>query len=360
MNADGDLPTRAFSAAGSRLPVALPPREARVAALRALLGTPDLSVRHLALGIRATTHRQFERHVLPLVRAHWPNVIGQLFFSKLRIGACDLYASAPYTALFCAPRRPLVVRAVTGAGNLLPLPAPALALLGRGAMELIGRFALASEHRRIILISAFIVVVDHVFDQCMTEAPRTRARVLEAVIDGREAPSTPALALTRALAAAMSEGLTAADRAAFEAAMARVKTWIQAEVRALEGEPDPRGFGHRLAGIEGTIDGLLFPVVRYAGEGARAWMYDVSMFVQMADDWLDYEEDVQSARPTPIVSGDWAFADLEAAWERSIGGIEALVRAGGLDSPRYIRFVREAYVLMMHDVVEAMVERPGQ
>lgn len=355
-----DLPTRALFTAPARLPAALPPREARVAALRALLGTPDPSVRHLALGIRATTHRQFERHVVPLVRTHWPSVLRQLFFSKLRIGACDLYASAPYTALFCAPQRPLVVRAVTGAGNLLPLPAPALALLGRGAMELIGRFALAGEHRRIILISAFIVVVDHVFDHCMAEAPSRRARVLEAVIDGRETPRTPELALTRALAAAMSEGLTAADRAAFEAAMARVKEWIRAEVRALEGEPDPLGFGHRLAGIEGTIDGLLFPVVRYAGEGARAWMYDVSMFVQVADDWLDCEDDVQSGRPTPVVTGDWAFVDLEAAWQRSVAGIEALVRAGGLDSPRYVRFIREAYVLMMHDVMQAMIERPGQ
>lgn len=338
----------------------LPPRGERVVALRALMGTPDRSVRHLALGIRATAHRHFDRHVVPLVRAHWPALTGTPFHEKLRIGACDLYASGPYTALFCGPRRPLLVRAVTDTGNLLPLPLPVLALLGRGAMELLGRFAYAREHRRIILISAFIVVVDHVFDHSMSEPAAERGERLEAIIDGRAPATTPELALTRAIAVAMAERLGKDERAAFEAAMVRVKEWIRAEVRAMRGEPDPRGLGHRLAGVEGTIDGLLFPVVRYAGEGARAWMYDVSLFVQVMDDWLDFEMDAASARSTPVVTGEWTFADLERTWHASVAGIEALVRAAGLGSPRYVRFVREAYVLMMHEVMEAMARRPDE
>jgi hypothetical protein len=334
------------------------PRGARVDALRALMGTPDRRVRHLALGIRATAHRHFDLHVRPLVRAHWPEVEGTAFYDKLRIGACDLYASGPYTALFCAPERPLLVRAVTDAGNRLPLPLPALALLGRGAMELMGRFAYADPHRRIALVSAFIVVVDHALDHCMPDAPALRGPRLEAIIDGRAAPDSPVLSLVRALSVAMGDGLDGADRAAFEAAMGRVALWIRAEVSAMLGEPDPRGLGHRLAGVEGTIDGLLFPVVRYAGEGARAWMYDVSMFVQLMDDWIDVEADARSDRPTPMVTGEWTFADVEASWRRTVTGIEALVRAAGLTSPRYVRFAREAYVLMMYDVMEAMAERP--
>lgn len=344
--------------AASRPPLALPPRDARIAAVRALMGTPDPAVRHLALGIRAAAHRHFDAHVVPLVRAHWPALAGQPFGEKLRIGACDLYASAPYTALLCAPRRPLLVRVVTGAGNHLPLPFPALALLGRGAMELFGRFAYPREQRRIVLISAFIVVVDHAFDHCMDDPPEARGRRLEAVIDGRAPAEAPELALTRALAVAMADRLGADERAAFEAAMGRVKAWIRAEVRALSGEPDPRGLGHRLAGVEGTIDGLLFPVVRYAGEGARAWMYDVSLFVQIMDDWLDVEMDTRDGRATPVVTGAWTFADVEATWQKTLTGVEALVRAAGLGSPRYARFVREAYVLMMHEVMEAMARRP--
>jgi hypothetical protein len=343
-----------------RRAVALPPRPERVRALRRLMGTPDPSVRHLALGIRSIARRHFNRHVVPLVHATWPALPRQRFYEKLRIGACDLYASAPYTALLCAPRRPLLVRAVTDAGNRLPIPPAALALLGRGAMELLGRLAYPREHRQIVLVSAFIVVVDHVFDHCMEEPALERGQRLEAVIDGRAPATGPELGLTRALAVAMAEDLGDDERAAFEAAMDRVKAWIRAEVRAMRGEPDPTGLGHRVAGVEGTIDGILFPVVRYAGEGARAWMYDVSMYVQIMDDWLDYEVDALSQRTTPVVTGHWTFADLEAAWQGTLTGIVGLLRASGLDSPRYVRFVREAYVLMMHEVMEAMAERPGE
>ena len=337
---------------------ALPPRAARVQAVRGLLGTPDRSVRHLALGIRAVAHRHFDRHVAPLVRAHWPALRGLPFHDKLRIGACDLYASAPYTALLCAPRRPPLVRVVTGAGNLLPLPFPALALLGRGAMVLLGRLAYAGQHRRIILVASFIVVVDHVFDHVMLDPPAARGRRLEAVIDGRAPAEGPELSLVRALAVAMAEGLEDDERAAFEAAMERVKGWIRAEVRALRDEPDPRGLGHRLAGVEGTIDGLLFPVARWAGEGARAWMYDVSLFVQIVDDWLDAEADLASGRSTPVIAGAWGIEEVEAAWQRTLEGLGALLRDAGLGSPRYVRFVRAAYALMMTEVLEAMIARP--
>jgi hypothetical protein len=242
----------------------------------------------------------------------------------------------------------------------VPLPFPALALLGRGAMELMGRFAYQDQHRRIVLIAAFIVVVDHVLDHCMEDPPELRGPRLEAVIAGRAPADTPELALTRALAVAMAVGLDAEDRAAFDAAMRRVTEWIRAEVRAMRGDADPQGLGHRLAGVEGTIDGLLFPVARFAGEGARAWMYDVSMFVQIMDDWIDYEMDAVSNRTTPVVTGDWTLADVDAAWRRTVEGIEDLVRAAGLTSPRYVRFVREAYVLMMYEVMEAMARRPGE
>lgn len=344
-------------------PAPLPPRSERVRSLRRLLGEPDPAVRQLALGIRATAHHHFDRHVLPLVATHWPALSEATpargsFMQKLRIGACDLYASAPYTALLCAPRRPALIRAVTTGGNWIPLPAAVLALCGRGAVELLGRVAYADVHRRIALVAAFIVVVDHVLDHVMDDAPAARGERLLGVIDGRIPADGPELSLVRALRESMGEGLDAGERKTFEAAMARVREWIRAEVRAMLGAPDPRGLGHRLAGVEGTIDGLLFPVARFGAEAARAWMLDVSMFVQLMDDWLDYEQDKASNRPTPVTTGDWTFADVEAGWRSTASGIEALVRTAGLSSPHYVRFVREAYVLMIADVFEAMAARP--
>jgi hypothetical protein len=337
---------------------ALPPRPARIASVRALMGTGDPSVRHVAAGIRAITRRSFDRHVVPLIDAHWPALRRLPVYEKLRIGACDLYASAPYTVLFCSPRRPPLVRAVTGLGSVLPLPDGALALLGRGAMEVIGRFTMTPQHRRIVLIASFIIIVDHVLDHCMTEPPAERGRRLEAVIRGLEAPTTPELALTRALAVAFAADLEGDERRAVEAATLRVYEWIHAEVRAMRGEPDPLGMGHHLAGIEGGIDGLLAPLVRYATEEIRRWMYDVSRFMQVMDDYLDYEIDLASNRATPVVRGEWTFADVEATWRRTLGGLDALVHAAGIGSRRVARFVREAYVLMMVEVMEAMARRP--
>ncbi|MBN1773639.1 MAG: hypothetical protein JXB32_20415 [Deltaproteobacteria bacterium] len=337
---------------------ALPPRPARVAAVRALLGPVDPSVRPLALGIRGITHRNFDRHVLPLVDRHWPALRGLPFLYKLRVGACDLYASAPYTALFCAPRQPLPVRVVTTVGDRLPLPAPVLALLGRAALEVLGRLAFPEQHRRIVRIASFIAVVDHVLDHCLDGTPDERGALLEAVIDGLRPPRSPELALVRALVVAMGERLEPGERAAFAAAMGRLHDWIRAEVRAMKGEPDPEGLGHRRAGVEGGIDGLLFPVVRWAGEGARRWMYDVSMFMQILDDWFDAELDAAVDRSTPVLEGRWTFADIERGWRRTVENLEALVRAAGTGSPRYVRFVREVYALMLGEVIEAMARRP--
>jgi hypothetical protein len=283
---------------------------------------------------------------------------GEAFYEKLRIGACDLYASAPYTVLFCSPRRPPIVRAVTTAGTLLPLPFGVLALLGRGAMWAVGRFAMQGQHRRIVQIASFIVIADHVLDHCMTEPPAERGHRLEAVIRGHAAPSSPELALTRAIAVAMAEGSADDERGAFEAAMQRVFDWIHAEVRAMLGEPDPLGLGHHLAGIEGGIDGLLSPLVKYASDEIRRWMYDVSMFMQIMDDYLDFEIDVASNRSTPVVMGAWNFTHVESTWRKTLEGIESLVRSAGIAAPRFGRFVREAYVLMMLEVMEAMAQRP--
>lgn len=335
-----------------------PPRAERVDAVRALLGEADPASRALAVGIRRVARRQFQRAVEPLVDVAWPAVRRAPFYDKLRIGACDLYASAPYTALFCSANPPAMVRLATAVGGRLPLSLSALARLGGGAVTAFGRFGPQAPQRRIALIAAFIVCVDHALDHGMSDPPARRGERLEAVLAGRSPADSEVLALSRALAVEMGAGLRGEERASFERAMARVREWIRAEVRAMCGEVDPRGLGHRLAGVEGTIDGLLFPVERYAGEETRRWMYDVSLFVQVLDDWFDWEADAKDQRPTPVTEGRWRFDDLSAAWRGSVEGLEALVRASGPRSDRYVELVREAYVGMMRDVMEAMAERP--
>ena len=329
-------------------------RGERIEQLRALIGEVDPSVAQLTVGIREVTSRHYDRFVMPLILQHWPAMLHDPFAVKMRLAACDLYASAPYTVLFCAPKRPASVALITGLANRMALPNWVLGLAARAALNVLGRVALADQHRRIILIAAFIAMVDHAFDHCMQDPPEERGRKLHALLDGDWEPDTPELRLTRALQIEMERGLTPRERVPFEQAVERLKDWVDSEVAGMTGVSDATGLGHRLAGIQGTIDGLLFPVHYYAGEGARPWMYEVSLFVQMIDDYIDIETDLEDGRVTPVITGYWNYTEICRTWHDTVRGIEALTRAGGHTAPHYVRFVREAYVLMLAEVLEGM------
>lgn len=329
-------------------------RQERIDRLRALMGQADPSVSQLAVGIREVTNRHYAAHVMPLIREHWPAMLRDPFAEKMRIAVCDLYAAAPYTVLFCAPKKPLSVALITTFANRFALPNLALGLSARAALNALSRVALADQHRRIVLIAAFIAVVDHAFDHCMDDPPAERGRKLHALLDGAWAPDTPVLRLTRAIQVEMSRDLAPREREPYAQAVVRLKDWVDSEVAGMTGVEDATGLGHRLAGVEGTIDGLLFPVHHYAGEGARPWMYEVSLFVQMMDDYIDIGTDLEDGRMTPVISGQWTFDDISRTWRNTVEGIEALTRAGGHDAPHYVRFIREAYVMMLVEILEKM------
>lgn len=310
-----------------------------------------------AEAVRSLVSREYDAHVLPLIEQHWPASLQEPVGRKLRFLACHLYASAPYTVLFCSPRRPWVLDAVIRTSQWIGLTEVRIAQAARMGLSALGRVALRDEHRRIILISAFIATIDHAFDHCLeADDPVVRGDKIRGLLEGTWTPDIPSLRLVRALQLAMAEHLTAENRPVFEAALCRVIEWSEAEVKGLSGVEDPHGLCHRLAGIEGTIDGLIFPVHHFAGEPSRQWMYDVSLFVQMMDDWIDYEKDRQDTRQTPVINGAWSYVDIEEKWRETVRGIESLASASGLESEAYRRFVRHCYVYMMRDVMEAMAK----
>ena len=97
----------------------------------------------------------------------------------------------------------------------------------------------------------------------------------------------------------------------------------------MTGVSDATGLGHRLAGIQGTIDGLLFPVHHYAGEGPVRRCTRSRFSCRMIDDYLDIETDLEDGRLTPVITGQWKYADICRTWHETVRGIEALTRAGG-------------------------------
>lgn len=337
---------------------AWPPREERVARMRALVGDADPSVRPLTMGLRTLTHRSYDRWVMPLIRAHWPSLDSDPFGLKLRLAACNLYGSAPYTVLLYAPHRPLFFQIVSRVGNALPLPPRGLARLGQLAIGMLDRLpGYDPMHRRIILVASFIATIDHCFDHFMTEPPVQRGRLINQLIDGHWQPDSPPLRLARALRDGMCRDLAVHERQPYAHAIRTLHAWVDSEVASLQGAEDPTGLSHRLAGIEGTIDGLLVAVKHYTDDDARAWMIDVSLFVQMLDDWIDLEGDLETGLRTPVALGHWTYDDIAAAWWRTVHGLVDLVRSAGLTSPGYVGLLREAYILMLREVVEGMADR---
>lgn len=327
----------------------------RIHLLQELIGTPHSHAALFPAAIRGHTHSLWQRHVAPLFQDEWPDGIADM--AKLRFLSCNLYASAPYTILACSHKAPTWMRAIIRGADLLRLKSDGLHKTAALSLRLFAQTFSQMEHRRIILIATFIATIDHAFDHYMHHLPpQERERRIKGLLAGTWTPDHGSLRLTRALQLAMSEGIGPEDWPVFQSALDRVVEWCESEVAGMTGVEDPTGLDHRLAGVEGTIDGLIFPVLTYAGERARQWMYDVSLFTQMMDDWIDYDQDLLDLRRTPVISGRWNLHEISRQWHTTLDGITELAKRAGMGSPRYQAFIRQVYSYMMHDVMRAMID----
>jgi hypothetical protein len=334
----------------------------RIAQLKEILGHGDPALAAFPEAIRRVVFAKHDAHVRPLYEAHWPEALQGPTHKKLRFLSCNLYATAPYTVLFSSPTPPVFVRLARGGGVLLGLSEPAMAKLCGAMMRPLAALLPEALHRRIVQIAAFIAALDHVMDKCTVDiAPKDRGARMRAALAGTWSPTdgetehAGAFRFLHALAEAMGAEIDdEEDREVYARAFARIEEFIDSEVKAMTGVPDPTGLEHRMAGVLGTIDGLIFPVHRYAGEQARRWMYDVSLFVQVMDDYIDLDKDKLDLRSTPCITGAWTIETVRSTWQKTLDGIVALAQASGVDDPRYLAFVRDTYRMMTIEVMEAM------
>jgi hypothetical protein len=340
------------------------PTEAeRVAQLRALLGPSDARLQPFPDAIRAIVNSKHDRYVTPLFRRYWPEALSGPTQKKLRFLSCALYATAPYTVLFSSPTPPRAVGGMRRVGTVLALEPPAMARLSAHAVRWASRFLDERIEKRIVQIAAFIATIDHVMDKCMDDiAPVERAQRMRAALAGTWTPAAHvphrgAFLFLHALKEEMGAGIDdEADGIAYARALVRIDEFIDSEVKAMTGVPDPSGLSWRMAGVLGTIDGLIFPVRRFAGEVARQWMYDVSLFVQVMDDYIDLDKDRLDVRETPCITGVWTFETVKSSWQKTVDGIVALAQASGVENESYLAFVRDTYRMMTIEVMEAMVK----
>jgi hypothetical protein len=330
----------------------------RVRELRALLGGPDPALQVFPDAIRSLVFARHDHYVKPLFEKHWPEALTGSTNKKLRFLSCNLYATAPYTVLFSSPRPPFVIRTMRAWGSGLGFGPPAMARWGARAVTLAARFLDETVQKRIVQIASFIATIDHVMDKELTgHAPADRAKLMHAALYGpiAEVPTSGPLAYLRALKDEMGAGIAdAQDQQVYAKALARIDEFLECEVKAMTGVPDPSGASWRMGGVWGTIDGLIFPVHRHAGETARQWMYDVSLFVQVMDDWIDLDKDKLDVRETPCITGVWTYDTVKATWQKTLDGIVALAKESGVHNESYLAFVRETYRMMTAEVMEAM------
>jgi hypothetical protein len=347
------------SAPAAALPVPSPAE--RTAALRTLLGAPDERLQVFPDAVRGVVNAKFDRYVTPLFAEHWPEALTGSTQKKLRFLSCQLYATAPYTVLFSSLRPPWAVRAARVIGSRVRLDPPGMARLAARTVRVVSATLNEQIERRIVQTATFIATIDHVLDKCMDGIePRERGHRMRGALDGTwvpgaDVPHRGAFVFLRVLKEAMGAGVNDADGRRYLArAMERVDEYLESEVNAMSGVHDPSGLSWRMAGVLGTIDGLIFPVHAFAGPIAHQWMVDVSLFVQVMDDWIDLDKDLLDVRETPCITGAWTFETVRESWTRTLDGIVALARASGVHDDSYLTFVRETYRAMTIEVMEAM------
>lgn len=336
----------------------------RVDVVRQTMGRPDPQLRAFPAGVRHVVFSKHARYVQPLIEKHWPGSLQERAGIKLRFLTCNLYATATYTVLFSAQHPPWPVAVSRKVGTGLGLSPSALSSLSGAAVRLISALLPEATERRILQIAAFIATIDHVYDHCLDGVdPMERGRRMHGLLDGSwapemeggEVPHAGAFRLVRALHEEMSADIhDVDDRREFDRVIKSLRDYVDAEVKAMTKVVDPSGNSWRMPGVVGTIDGLIFPVWRFAGEKARQWMYDVSLFVQVLDDFLDAEKDALDIRGTPILTGQWDASTLASAWKKTLDGLTELARDSGGDEPTWLYFVIESYRLMALETAEAM------
>lgn len=330
--------------------------EARADAIRALIGAPNPHYAGLPMALRKETRRYWRRYVEPLISAHWPEVRATPFYKKFQIGAQNVYAPAPYTVVVVSTRRPLVLRVFNRLCSSLRLPRGFISFGMKLMLPVFAWLLLRRENPRIVRMAAFIALVDEAFDNHMNDIPPAeRGALLRKVLRGDAPPPNKPFALVRALRVALEEGASDEEKQELERAMEGCVAWGEAEVRNMLGEPDPEGLCHRKVGILTGIDGLAWTVRRHVGPREHRWMYDVSEFIQMLDDWVDLEKDAREGLTTPAHTGVWTLTSVRAAFAHTSDTVAAIVRDNGERYEPYVELARESYRYQVADLLGLML-----
>jgi hypothetical protein len=144
------------------------------------------------------------------------------------------------------------------------------------------------------------------------------------------------------------------------------RAYCLAEALAVDHAPDPKGMGHRWAGIDSAIKGMWYVVGPCMGLGGnlsrfertewnreQQWMADTSLLMQMIDDWVDQYED-SGARVTPVIVGDWNTASVDQLYRKTVRDLAAMLTENRIRNCVLQDLFLDLYNDYLHLALEAM------
>jgi hypothetical protein len=331
----------------------------RAAAIDRFIPRPPVDVAPLRNAFSKTIAKQWDRHL--------PSAIdGAPLGVKARFIA-EMYARGCYSMLLLSAGGPALLRFPLRVTSLLPLSRGMGVALGSALLSGLDRLAPRAPHRQLLLTSALMGALDIVLDEAASSGEAAVLRIASLLTP--QAPSTllPGEQTIATLTRAIRQNETRWQSGYWESVLVpAVRAYCMAEALGVAHAPDPKGMGHRSAGIEAVIKGMWYvvaPSMGLAGNLARfettewnreqRWMADTTLLMQMIDDWVDQDED-NGARLTPVVTGDWNTESVDRLYRKTARDLAAMLSENRIRNPVVQELFFDLYNDYLHVAIEAM------
>jgi hypothetical protein len=335
----------------------------RADVLEPLIPRPPADVSPLRAAISTTVGQHWETFVQSSTIGRSLCATPQQSATARFIG--EMYARACYSMLMLSADGPTVVHLPVRATSLMPLSRGVAIRLGGLLVSGLNRLAPQAVHRHLLLTSALMGTLDVVLDEVASSGESAVRRVASLMTKHAPSDMLPAELPIATLAQLIRRSESPWQSEYWETVLEpAVYEYCLAEALAVAGAPDPKGMGHRQAGIEAVIKGMWYVVGPYIGLDAglsrfepltwnreQRWMADTTLLMQMIDDWVDQDED-DGARVTPVLAGVWNAQSVDGLYRKTVEDLFAMLAENGIRS----RVLQELFVDLYNDYLHAALD----
>jgi hypothetical protein len=279
----------------------------------------------------------------------------------------EMYARGCYSMLLLSAGGPALLRFPVRAAAMLPLSRGMAIALGGTLLSSLNQLAPRAVHRQLLLTSALMGALDIVLDEAASSGETAALRIASSLAPHPPATLLPAEQALATLTMTIRRSESNWQSGYWETVVVpAVRAYCLAEALAVAQAPDPKGMGHRWAGVEAVIKGMWYVVGPCMGLGGnlsgfektewnreQQWMADTTLLMQMIDDWVDQDED-RGARVTPVVAGHWNTASVEQLYRNTVRDLATMLTENRIRSRVLQELFLDLYNDYLHVALQAM------